>query len=87
MKVTFSADGWDDYLFWQETDKRMLQAMNKLIRECMRTPFSGSGQPEPLRNQLSGLWSRRMNQKHRLIYRVTDEAIVVIQCRFHYDDR
>jgi toxin YoeB len=87
MKVMFSSDGWEDYLFWQDTDRRMLVAVNKLIKECQRTPFSGAGQPEPLRNQLSGLWSRRINQKHRLIYRVTDVAIDIIQCRFHYDAR
>lgn len=87
MNLTFSAEAWDQYLFWQATDTRTLRKINALIKECQRTPFVGTGQPEALRGNLSGLWSRRIDLKHRLVYRVTPTAIEVVQCRFHYGDK
>ncbi len=87
MKLCFSSDGWDDYQFWQKTDAKVLRNINDLIKECLRTPFSGTGQPEALRNKLSGLWSRRIDRKYRLVYRVLLDSVEIIQCRFHYDDK
>lgn len=79
--------GWEDYLYWQQQDRKTLKRINELIRDTMRTPFSGIGKPEPLKGNLSGWWSRRITQEHRLVYRVESKVVVVImQCRFHYDD-
>ena len=86
MKLTFSRDGWDDYLFWQRTDARTSKKINDLIRECLRTPREGMGHPEQLGNELSGFWSRRIDHKNRLVYAITDTHIEIVQCRFHYDD-
>lgn len=82
--VAFSAHAWDDYLHWLTTDEGMLKRLNRLIEECRRTPFSGTGKPEPLRGSLAGHWSRRLSPEHRLVYRVTDDRILLVQCRFHY---
>ncbi len=87
MILAFSLDGWDDYLFWQRTDARTLKKINGLIRECLRTPREGTGHPELLGNELTGLWSRRIDHKNRLVYAITDTHIEVMQCRYHYDDR
>ena len=87
MIVAFLTNGWEDYLFWQATDKKMLQKVNSLIKECSRTPEHGSGNPEPLRGNLGGWWSRRIDQKHRLVYRVKGDILEITQCRYHYDDR
>jgi toxin YoeB len=84
VKIIFSPQAWEDYLFWQEQDRKKLQRLNALIRECSRTPFEGTGKPEPLRGALSGWWSRRLDLEHRLVYRVTDEALLIAQCRYHY---
>lgn len=84
MKLTFHEDGWSDYLHWQLTDKQMLKKLNGLIKECLRTPFSGTGKPEPLKGEFAGWWSRRINQEHRLIYRMTDQGLEIAQCRYHY---
>jgi toxin YoeB len=84
MNVTFSARAWNHYLFWQETDRKMLRKINRLIKECQRTPFEGAGKPEPLKGELSGWWSRRIDREHRLVYRVRDGAVEVAQCRYHY---
>ena len=78
--------GWDDYLFWQETDRKTLRRVNELIRDALRNPFSGIGKPEPLRSNLKGWWSRRITQEHRLVYCVESGALVIMQCRFHYAD-
>lgn len=85
MKLTFQAHGWEDYLHWQETDRKMLRKLNGLIKECLRTPFEGTGKPEPLKGALAGWWSRRLDQEHRLVYRTTDEGLLIAQCRYHYD--
>ena len=84
MKLTFQAHGWEDYLHWQETDLKMLRKLNGLIRECLRAPFTGTGKPEPLKGELAGWWSRRIDQEHRLVYRMTDDALLIAQCRYHY---
>ena len=84
MKIVFLDQGWEDYLYWQNTDKAILKKVNSLIKEIERTPFEGSGKPEPLKHNLAGYWSRRINLEHRLIYKIDNEKIVVFQCRYHY---
>lgn len=82
--IIFTANGWEDYLFWQSQDKLILKKINRLIKECQRNPFIGSGKPEPLRHELSGTWSRRINDKDRFVYIVTDQELRIISCRYHY---
>lgn len=84
MKLIFSERAWEDYLYWQAHDAKLLERVNTLIRECARTPFAGIGKPEPLRGPLSGWWSRRVSQEHRLVYRPTDHGLLIAQCRYHY---
>ena len=84
MNLQFTAQGWDDYLYWQQQDRAILKRINLLIRDVQRAPFEGIGQPEPLRFGLSGCWSRRVDLEHRLIYRVADDTLLVLQCRYHY---
>lgn len=75
---------WEDYLYWQETDNKTLTRINTLIKETLRDPFKGTGKPEPLKHNWSGYWSRRIDREHRLVYKVTKEAIYIAQCRYHY---
>jgi toxin YoeB len=82
--LKFSDEAWNDYLFWQEHDKRTLKRVNELLKACQRTPFEGIGKPEALKHQLTGLWSRRIDDKNRLVYQALDDDIVVISCRHHY---
>ena len=84
MIVSFAEKGWEDYLYWQKIDKRVLQRINLLIKEIKRHPFTGMGDPEPLKHNWSGYWSRRINREHRLVYRYTDETIIIVQCLYHY---
>ena len=84
MKVIFVDGAWEDYLYWQQTDKLMLKKINGLIKEISRTPFEGPGKPETLKENLSGFWSRRINQEHRLVYKVEDGVVIVLQCKYHY---
>jgi toxin YoeB len=84
MKKLFSDDAWEDYLYWQATDKSVMKKINTLIKEIERTPFEGSGKPEPLKFNLSGWWSRRINLEHRLVYKIENDTIIISQCRFHY---
>lgn len=77
-------DAREDYLYWQQYDKSMLKKINALIKEITRTPFQGTGKPEPLKENLSGFWSRRINQEHRLVYTVEKDAVIILQCRYHY---
>ena len=84
MKLIFAEKAWEDYLYWQKTDKKMLNRINALIKDIKQDPFEGIGKPEPLKHALSGYWSRRINDEHRLVYKVTDETIIVVQCRYHY---
>ena len=83
-KLTFHENAWEDYLYWQGTDKTMVKRINELIKDIRRNPFEGIGKPEPLKHQLAGFWSRRINQEHRLVYTVIDGSIVIAQCRYHY---
>ncbi len=78
------SQAWEDYLHWQNTDKKTLQQINKLIRQCQRTPYEGIGKPESLKGNLSGWWSRRINHKDRIIYRVEEDTLYILQCRYHY---
>lgn len=84
MNPTFTEDGWADYLYWQQHDSQKLKRVNSLIREILRTPFSGTGKPEPLRHALAGFWSRRIDDEHRLVYSATDRSVCIIQARYHY---
>lgn len=84
MRLTWLPGGWEDYLYWQSTDRKIVQKINELIRDSLRSPFSGIGKPEPLKGTLKGWWSRRITDEHRLVYRVEGESLIVIQCRFHY---
>ena len=84
MNLLFHPQGWDDYLYWQATDKVMLRKLNRLLEECVRHPFEGAGKPEPLKGTLAGFWSRRIDREHRLVYMVTKQAIEIAQCRYHY---
>ncbi|HEJ9629353.1 MULTISPECIES: Txe/YoeB family addiction module toxin [Proteus] len=84
MKLIFSEQSWSDYLYWQQIDKKIIKRINELIKDIKRTPFSGIGKPEPLKHNLAGFWSRRITDEHRLIYRITDSAIEIASCRYHY---
>ena len=83
--LTFTPASWGDYLYWQQQDKKTLKRINQLINETARNPFTGMGKPEALRGDLSGCWSRRIDETNRLVYQATDEALIIIACRFHYD--
>ncbi len=82
--ISWHIDAWADYLYWQENDKKILRKINNLIKETIREPFSGTGKPEPLKHALQGYWSRRITQEHRLVYKMNDNNIHIIQCRYHY---
>lgn len=84
--ISFAEDAWEDYLYWQTQDKKTLRKINALLKEVQRTPFEGTGKPEPLKQNKSGLWSRRINEKDRLVYSVEGETVIVYQCKDHYDD-
>lgn len=84
MRLIFSDYAWGDYLYWQRTDRKVLDRINKLIREIQRTPFEGTGKPEPLKHGLSGYWSRRINDEHRIVYKVELDSILIAQLRHHY---
>lgn len=85
MRITFSAKAWDNYLYWQKTDKAILKRINLLIKDIQRNSFEGIGKPEPLKHGLSGYWSRRINDEHRIVYKVTGDNLLVAQLRYHYD--
>ena len=84
MELVWQTNAWEDYLYWQEQDKKILQRINELIKDTLRLPFKGIGKPEPLKGDLSGFWSRRITDEHRLVYAVKDKRLHIIQCRFHY---
>ncbi len=84
MQLVFQTNAWDDYVYWQQTDKDKLRRINDLIKDCMRDPFKGIGKPEPLKNEFSGCWSRRIDNEHRLVYAIRENRLHIIQCRFHY---
>lgn len=85
MKFKFVEESWEDYLFWQTTDKKVLTKINQLLKDISRHPFTGLGKPEPLRHKYQGFWSRRIDGEHRLIYQVKDDEIIILKSRFHYD--
>lgn len=84
MDIVFVPDSWQDYLYWKQTDKKALKKINALLKEIQRTPFEGSGLPEALKHNLKGYWSRRITLEHRLVYRVHNNQIRVVQCKYHY---
>ena len=84
MRIVFSEHAWEDNLYWQRTDRRVLQRINALVREIQRAPFEGIGKPEPLRHTLSGFWSRRITDEHRIVYQVEGDALLTAQLRQHY---
>jgi toxin YoeB len=85
MKYVFVDESWEDYLYWQKTDKKMLSKINDLLKEISRTPFSGIGKPEPLKHKYKGYWSRRIDNEHQLIYQVKEDEVWIAKCRFNYD--
>lgn len=84
LRLSFTPHAWEDYLNWQRTDKAVLKRLNLLLQDVLRSPFEGIGKPEPLRENLSGCWSRRITDEHRLVYRVNDDTVIVHQCQGHY---
>jgi len=82
--ISFERQAWEDYLYWQKHDKAKLKRINQLIRDIQRNPFEGLGKPEPLKHELTGFWSRRIDHEHRLVYTVQDGHIIIAQCRYHY---
>ncbi len=85
MNLQFSSRSWDEYLYWQQTDNKTLRRIHELLKDIARSPHQGIGKPEPLKHALSGYWSRRINDEHRLVYRVQGEAILIAQLRYHYE--
>ena len=84
MKLLFAPEAWEDYLYWQEYDKKTLKRLNELIKAIRREPFNGIGDPEPLKFNWSGFWSRRINREHRLVYAIQEDTLMIAQCRYHY---
>jgi toxin YoeB len=84
MRLVFSEQAWEDYLHWQKTDKKLVQRINGLIKEIIRTPHEGTGKPEPLKHALSGFWSRRITDEHRIVYKVVEGDVLIAQLRYHY---
>ncbi len=84
MRLIFSTQAWEDYLYWQSTDKKILERINTLIEQTSRNPFKGIGKPEPLKHALAGWWSRRINSEHRIVYRKKDDSLEIAQLRYHY---
>jgi toxin YoeB len=83
-RLSFDDSAWEQYLYWQDNDKKMLKRINSLIKEIKRNPIDGIGNPEPLKHNWSGFWSRRIDHEHRLVYQVNEDAIIIVQCRYHY---
>ncbi len=84
MRLVFSERAWEDYLYWQKTDKKVLRRVNILIKEVKRDPFSGIGKPEPLKHALSGYWSRRIDESNRMVYKISSDSLLIAQLRYHY---
>ena len=85
MRYVFVEESWEDYLYWQKTDKKTLKKINELLKDIARNPFTGLGKPEPLKYKYQGFWSRRINLEHRLIYQMSEDEILTAKCRFHYE--
>ena len=84
MILSWAETAWEDYLYWQATDKKMLKRINALIADMLRHPFTGIGEPEPIKHNWSGYWSRRINLEHRIVYKVVENGVIIAQCRYHY---
>ncbi len=84
MKINWEINAWEQYLYWQSTDKSKLKRINELIKSTLRTPFEGIGNPEPLKHQLAGFWSRKIDSEHRLVYTIQDDNLIIASCRYHY---
>jgi toxin YoeB len=84
MILAWTNEAWEDYLYWQKTDKNKVKRINELIKSCLRTPFEGIGKPEGLKNDLQGFWSRRIDSEHRLVYTVQGDQLIIAACRYHY---
>lgn len=84
MKILWETSAWEQYLYWQNSDKSKLKRINELIKSATRTPFEGLGNPEPLKHQLAGFWSRKIDSEHRLVYTIQDENLIIASCRYHY---
>lgn len=87
FKLEWDTDAWNDYVYWQTVDKTVLKRINKLIKDMMRSPFSGIGKPEPLNGDLSGFWSRRIDGKNRIVYAVSNDILLIIECCTHYGEK
>ncbi len=85
-RIQWDLDAWEDYLFWQSNDKKILKRLNQLIRDISRDPFDGIGKPEPLKGKLAGFWSRRIDEEHRIVYAVEEQIVLIFSCRGHYED-
>jgi toxin YoeB len=85
MKITFSQNSWEDYTSWQSEDKKVLKKINTIIKDIQRNPYIGMGKPEPLKYDLAGLWSRRIDREHRIVYKVINDELLIYSCRYHYD--
>lgn len=83
--ISWTDNAWDDYLYWQNQDKKNLKRINALIKDCLRSPFDGIGKPEPLKHDLAGYWSRRIDDTNRLVYAYENDTLIIISCRYHYD--
>jgi len=84
VKLIFSEHAWNDYLYWQKTDRKIMKRINQLIKDVRRSPYEGIGKPEPLKHALSGYWSRRINDEHRFVYKASDDSVFIAQLRYHY---
>ena len=85
MELVWQTNAWEDYCYWQKQDKKILERVNELIKDCLRSPFKGIGKPEPLKGNYAGCWSRRITQEHRLIYKINERRLHILQCRYHSD--
>ena len=85
MELVCQTNAWEDYCYWQKQDKKILERVNELIKDCLRSPYKGIGKPEPLKGNYAGCWSRRITQEHRLIYKMNEQRLHILQCRYHYD--
>ena len=85
MELVWQTNAWEDYCHWQKQDKKILERVNELIKDCLRSPYEGIGKPEPLKGNYAGCWSRRITQEHRLIYKINERRLHILQCRYQYD--
>ena len=86
-RLTFAEDAWEEYLYWQTQDRKTLKRINALLKEIQRSPYEGTGKPEPLKGEADNAWSRRINEKDRIVYEIREESILILQCKGHYEDK